>query len=42
MKKKRFSVHPIGQEGKRHGKIGVENWNRQYLGPRRGGLKSLI
>jgi len=27
---------------KHHGGIGEENWNEQYLGPRREGLESLI
>ena len=42
MRKGKFSVHPIGQERKCCGEIGVEGWNRQCLGPRRGGLESLI
>jgi len=36
------SVHPVGQERKYHSGIGMESWNDQCLGPRRGGLESLI
>jgi len=42
MRKKKFAVHSVGQERKCHGRIGVESWNKQCLGPRRGGLESLI
>ena len=42
MRKKRFSIHLVGQERKHRGGIGVERWNGQCLEPRRGGLGSLI
>jgi len=42
MKKGKFSVHPVEQERKCCGEIGVEGWNGQCLGPRREGLESLI
>jgi len=42
MKREKFSVCLVGQERKHHGGIGVETWNGQCLGPRRGGLESLI
>ena len=42
MRKRKFSVHHAGQERKCHGRIGAERWNGQCLGPRRGGLESLI
>jgi len=42
MKKKKFSIHLVGQERKHHGEIGMEHWNGQGLGPRRGGLEPLI
>jgi len=42
MKEGKFSIHPIGQERRCHSGIGVESWNGQGLGPRRGGLESLI
>jgi len=41
-RKGRFSVHLVGQERKHCGGIRVESWNSQCLGPRRGGLESLI
>ena len=41
-RKKRFSVHLVRQKRKCCGGIEEENWNRQYLGPRKGGLESLI
>ena len=41
MKKEKYSVHSIEQEVKCCGRIGVEGWNGQCLGPRRGGLESL-
>ena len=42
MQRKRFSVHLAEQERKYHSEIGVESWNGQCLGPRRGELESLI
>jgi len=42
MQKGKFSVHPVGQERRCHGGIVVEKWNELCLGPRRGGLESLI
>ena len=42
MRKGKSSVHLVGQERKHRGRIGEENWNGQCLGPRRGGLESLI
>ena len=42
MKERRFSVHHVGQERRRHDGTGAEGWNRQCLGPRKGGLESLI
>jgi len=42
MRKKRFSICPVGQKRMCHGGTGVESWNGQCLGPRRGGLESLI
>jgi len=42
MRKRKFYVCLVGQERKRCGGIRVEKWNGQYLGPRRGGLESLI
>jgi len=41
-KKGKFSVCHVEQERKCCGGIRVERWNRQCLGPRRGGLESLI
>jgi len=42
MKKERFFAHSVEQGRKHHSGIGVEKWNRQYLGPRRERLESLI
>jgi len=42
MRKERFSIYLVGQERKCCGEIGMESWNGQCLGPRRGGLESLI
>jgi len=41
-RKRKFSVHPVGQEKKYCGGIGAEKWNGQCLGSRREGLESLI
>jgi len=42
MRKEKLSVHLVEQKGKYHGGIGMGSQNDQCLGPRKGGLESLI
>jgi len=42
MQKEKFSVHHIGQERKHLSGTGEKRWKDQCLGPRKGGLESLI
>ena len=42
MKRGKYFAHLAGQTRKCCGGIGVEDWNGQCLGPRKGRLESLI